>query len=157
MTFNKREASDWAQAIGIVLNLLAGSIWFCLTPLIQRERPPQEVKQVDQFFELMHKPIDFAKEEGRGSDNLQARVMGIRCLIYGGFILLLILIPNPWNKRWAFVFCGAVMFGIGAVLFRASRAKAPERRIDIPQPVIADIPAGEALALGEPAGSTQSP
>jgi hypothetical protein len=66
--------------------------------------------------------------------------MGLLCLIYGGFITLLVLIPNAWSKRWAFLFCGAVMFGIGWMLhraskYKASRAEAAARAIDAPPAV----------------------
>jgi Na+/proline symporter len=120
-SLNKREADDWAQLAGILMNLLAGSAWFLLTVLLARTRTPPEIARVDQFFREMHTPIDFAREEGAGSDNLQARVMGILCLIYGGFITLLALIPNPPIGRLAFLFCGGVMFGVGMVLKRSSR------------------------------------
>jgi hypothetical protein len=48
--------------------------------------------------------------------------MGLLCLIYGGFILLLMLIPNPTLGRLAFAFCGAMMAGIGGILLRGSKA-----------------------------------
>jgi Na+/proline symporter len=118
---NRREASDWAQAAGVLINVLVGSGWFILTPLLARSRAIEEAERVDRFFEEMRTPVDFAKEEGAGSDNLQAKIMGRLCLTYGGFITLLALIPNPWTGRLAFVFCGMVMFGIGWILHRASR------------------------------------
>jgi uncharacterized membrane protein YedE/YeeE len=37
--------------------------------------------------------------------------------VYGGFILLLTAIPNRFNGRLAFLFCGGMMFGVGWVLF----------------------------------------
>ncbi len=117
---NKREADDWAQLAGILMNIIVGSTWFLLTPLIGRSRPEAEVQRVDHFFREMHTPVDFEKEEGgAGSDNLQAKVMGLLCLVYGGFITLLAVIPNPIEGRLAFVFCGMVMFGVGAALRRA--------------------------------------
>ena len=76
---------------------------------------------MDRFFDDMHRPIDFEREEGPGSDNLQAKVMGMLCLIYGGFITLLALIPNRPGGRVAFLFCGGVMFGVGWILNRASK------------------------------------
>jgi solute:Na+ symporter, SSS family len=121
-TLNPREANDWAAAIGIVLNVTVGSAWFLLTALVgRRGRSDDEIARVDRFFAEMRTPVDFEREEGPGSDNLQAKVMGLLCLIYGGFITLLVLIPNPWSKRWAFLFCGGVMFGIGALLNRSSK------------------------------------
>src|SRR5262249_28030774 len=130
-TLNLREASDWAQLAGILVNITVGSAWFLITPILQRRRSADEVGQVDQFFQQMHTPIDFAKEQGRGSDNLQAKIMGSLCLIYGGFILLLMLIPNPPSGRLAFGFCGLTMTGIGLVLWRAGRppGQTEERRV----------------------------
>ena len=121
-TLNKREASDWAQAAGIIMNIIVGSAWFLVTPLLARRwaRPAEEVARVDQFFAQMRTPVDFAKEEGGpGSDNVQAKTMGLLCLIYGGFITLLTAIPNPIEGRLSFAFCGLVMFGVGGALYRA--------------------------------------
>jgi hypothetical protein len=124
LKLNAREGLDWAAAIGIVLNVAVGSGWFLLCALVAgRPRRAEEAERVDKFFADMRTPIDFAREEGAGSDNLQARLMGILCLIYGGFITLLAAIPNPMTGRLAFVFCGMVMFGVGWLLFRASKAK----------------------------------
>jgi hypothetical protein len=81
----------------------------------------EEVERIDRFFVEMRTPVDFEREQGAGSDNLQAQVMGRLCLVYGGFITLLALIPNSWTGRLAFVFCGMVMFGIGWILHRAAR------------------------------------
>jgi Na+/proline symporter len=118
-TLNPREASDWAQAIGILLNIFVGSAWFLLTPLFSQTRTAEEIKRVDAFFNEMHTPVDFEKEEGAGNDTVQASIMGKLCLIYGGFMLLLMLIPNPLVGRLAFLFCGGCMFGVGALLYRA--------------------------------------
>ena len=119
---NKREASDWAQAAGIMMNIIVASAWFLVTPLLARRwaRTTEEVARVDRFFEQMRTPVDFAKEEGGpGSDNVQAKTMGLLCLIYGGFITLLTAIPNPIEGRLSFAFCGLVMFSAGGALYRA--------------------------------------
>jgi hypothetical protein len=117
---SKREASDWGQAAGIIMNVVVGSAWFVFAPmLIKSRRPVDEVKRVDHFFNEMHTPVDFEKEEGPGSDNVQAKLMGTLCLIYGSFMLLLMLIPNPLKGRLCFLFCGGCMFGVGALLYRA--------------------------------------
>jgi len=123
-TLNDREGTAWDQTASALASTITGSIWFLLTPLIARSRPEAEVQRVDRFFHDLRTPVDFEKEErSAGSDNLQAQIMGKLCLIYGGFITLLVVIPNPWSKRWAFLFCGLVMFGIGWMLHRASKAK----------------------------------
>jgi SSS family transporter len=148
---NARESSAWSQAVGALVNTVAGSAWFLLAAwlfplkfnapaastaaapgtavaggalsyaaLPKPAAQPSEQERVDRFFQEMRTPVDFhAEEGGPGSDNLQAKTMGVLCLIYGGFISLLTLIPNPWSSRWAFLFCGGVMFGIGWALWRA--------------------------------------
>jgi hypothetical protein len=142
---NPREANDWAAAAGIVLNIVVGSAWFLLTPLLaRRPRPPVEADRVDRFFAEMRTPVDFEREQGPGSDNLQAKLMGILCLIYGGFITSLAAIPNPPTGRLAFVFCGLVMFGVGWMLHRSSKAKdarveAVVRGVDAPAPPDASV------------------
>ena len=133
-TLNAREASDWAQAAGILLNTIVGSAWFLLTPLMARgTRSLAESRRVNEFFREMHTPVDFEREErSAGSDNVQARVMGMLCLLYGGFITLLVLIPNPLSGRLAFAFCGLVMFGIGWLLWRAGTRGQRRELIDLP-------------------------
>src|SRR5204863_8506634 len=82
-------------------------------------RPVEEKARTDEFFRMLKTPVDFEKEEGRSSDNLQAKIMGLLCMIYGVFILLLMLIPNAWTGRAAFAFCGVTMAGIGLTLYLA--------------------------------------
>jgi solute:Na+ symporter, SSS family len=120
---NTRESRDWPYAIGTFTNVAIGCGWFFLTFLFAKKRPAEEKQRVDEFFQRMHTPVDFEQEQGVGSDNLQARVMGMLCLIYGGFILLLMLIPNPVGGRLAFAFCGLMVAGIGWALLAASRGK----------------------------------
>ena len=93
--------------------------------VLSEDKPPAEVQRKPIAIAKIDRktPVDFEKEEGAGSDNLQAKIMGLLCLIYGGFLLLLMAIPNPWTGRLAFAFCGAMMAGIGWLLSRASRAK----------------------------------
>jgi hypothetical protein len=103
---------------------------------------------------MLHTPVDFAKEEGVGSDNLQAKIMGMLSMIYGAFILLLVLIPNAWEKRIWFLVCGLTLLGIGVALRVASswHAEREERLLAQPQPVIPETPAGEALANADISG-----
>jgi hypothetical protein len=123
-SLNGREASDWATLAGSLMNIIIGSVWFLFASTLPRRRTAEEGARVDAFFAKMHQPVDFAREEkSAGSDNAQARAMGGLCLIYGAFMILLMLIPNPLSGRLAFLFCGGVMFWIGAVLFRAGRAR----------------------------------
>ena len=117
---NGKEASDWATLAGSLMNILVGSAWFLLASFLAPGASEEERRRVDAFFTKMRTPVDFEREErSAGSDNVQARVMGMLCLLYGGFITLLVLIPNPIMGRLAFAFCGLVMFGVGWLLWRA--------------------------------------
>jgi hypothetical protein len=102
------------------MNIVVGSGWFLLASYLAPRPSEEERRRVDAFFTKMHTPVDFEREENSaGSDNVQARVMGMLCLLYGGFVTLLVLIPNPLTGRLAFAFCGLVMFGVGWLLWRA--------------------------------------
>ena len=78
---------------------------------------------MDKFFVAMATPIDFEKEIGAGKDAVQSKTLGILCLIYGGFVTLMALVPNPLTGRLAFLFCGGLIGGVGWLLYRASKKK----------------------------------
>jgi hypothetical protein len=67
--------------------------------------------------------VEFHKEVGLGAANdaQQYRALGIMCLIYGAFILLLVLIPNPWQGRLWMMFCSGALLGVGALLIWSYR------------------------------------
>jgi hypothetical protein len=132
-TLNGREASDWATLAGSLMNIVVGSAWFLLASMVAPRRSVEERQRVDAFFAKMHTPVDFEREErSAGSDNVQARVMGMLCLLYGAFITLLVLIPNPLTGRLAFAFCGLVMFGIGWLLWRAGTRGRRRDLVELP-------------------------
>ena len=73
----------------------------------------------------MNKPL--IAPEGPGDpadhdqlDSRQRELLGKLCLIYGGFIMLMALIPNPIEGRLCFLFCGGVVTITGWCL-RAAR------------------------------------
>jgi Na+/proline symporter len=71
-------------------------------------------------------PIDHAKEDVRDQDAMQYRLVSIMCLVFGGFALFGILIPNPLNGRLAFLFVGGVIFALGVWLYAVSVKKFKE-------------------------------
>lgn len=99
--------------------VLVGSGWYFLTSLFYRAAPATERERIDGFFQHLETPI-----MGQRADGLQTSVyklLGALCLVYGGFILALALIPNSWAGRLCFVFCGGALFAVGAVLYRVGR------------------------------------
>lgn len=87
------------------------------------ERYPSYVASVDKLFKDMNTPVDFASEIGEERDNSsqQAVTLGTLALIYGGGMLLLVLIPNPLSGRLAILGCAAIMLGVGVLLVSAGR------------------------------------
>jgi hypothetical protein len=41
-------------------------------------------------------------------------------MIFGGFVLLLLLVPNDGTKRLGFLFCGGIVLTVGWLLRRVS-------------------------------------
>jgi len=80
---------------------------------------------VEKFLARLDTPIDFAAEEGAGAGNdaRQSTAVGWLCLAYGGFVILLALIPNPLTGRIAFLGCGGLVASIGLLLLRSYRTK----------------------------------
>jgi hypothetical protein len=69
----------------------------------------------------MQTPVNFEKEEGAGNDVQQYRTLGLMSLIYGAFILLLVLIPNSPLGRLGMFACAGTMLGVGGLLYWNSR------------------------------------
>jgi uncharacterized BrkB/YihY/UPF0761 family membrane protein len=74
-----------------------------------------------KFFTDLRTPVD--KHGVQGVQTTVYKLLGSLCMVYGGFILLLMAIPNRFNGRLAFLFCGSVMFGIGFALFKRGKWK----------------------------------
>jgi Na+/proline symporter len=151
---NKRELDDWTYFTSVMFNSAVGVGWFLLSCLFAQTRSAEETQRVNELFVRMHTPVDFHAEEGAGSDNLQAKVMGILCMIYGGFVLLLIAIPNSFVGRMCFVFCGGTIAGIGAALYFASRGRRANAAL-LPLPV--GEGRGEGLKLSHAANQPLTP
>ena len=54
---------------------------------------------------------------------MQYRVVGIMCLVFAGFTLLGILIPNPLAGRLGFLFVDGIIFALGGPLYGISVKK----------------------------------
>jgi Na+/proline symporter len=116
--FTRNELGDLNIAATTAILVLACTAWFFGTMPFYRGADRKYVEQVDLFFRDMRTPIDPAVEHGTdyASDSRQYLMMGGQCLVYGGFIGVLLLIPNPASARIAILCCGALMAGTGTLL-----------------------------------------
>ncbi len=122
---NDYELVDFRLALTTLSNFTVCLLWFLGTmPFWQRSSRSYR-KQVDHFFTEMRTPIDQEAEGVAGwtKDRVQYHIMGVLCLCYGGFILLMMLLPNPLWGRAAFLFCGGSIALLGFILLRIGRQK----------------------------------
>jgi solute:Na+ symporter, SSS family len=116
-----REQDDCGFLLGVLLNVVVCSAWFFGSCLYGHTRSEAEKQRVEIFFEQMRKPVNFKEEMGAGNDIEQYRTLGLLCLIYGGFMSLLVLIPNSPGGRLGMFACAATMLGVGGGLYWNSR------------------------------------
>lgn len=100
--------------------VIVGSAWYFFTSLFYAKSAPEDQSRVDAFFENLVTPI---APKNTGVQNSIYKLIGSLCLVYGGFILLLMAIPNSMLGRLCFLFCGAAMFGVGGWLTLIGRRR----------------------------------
>ena len=119
-----REAKDFLYIWSGVGNIVVCSLWFFFTVWVAKRMKTAIPQQVEDLFDRLARPVDSTSEGGVESDGMQAKVLGMLCLVYGGFISLLgIIIPNPMAGRMCFFFCGFLLLAIGGLLYRAYLVK----------------------------------
>lgn len=72
--------------------------------------------RVDELFRQMNTPVDFEKEIGENRDLHQLKVLGLSAMIAGGFLAILILLPNPLWGRLSVLFVAGFVFLTGLLL-----------------------------------------
>lgn len=102
-------------------------LWFLGTTFFYRATNAAYKKQVDEFFEEMHTPIDMQTEHIGSYDNdrRQYRVLGQACVAYGGILCLFALAPNTWIGVVGILFCGGFIAAIGGIFWWISTRLKP--------------------------------
>jgi Na+/proline symporter len=108
--------------------VIVGSAWYFFTSLFYKTAPAAEQERIKTFFTNLRTPV--AEHGVEGVQTSIYKLLGALCLVYGGFILLLMAIPNKFSGRLAFLFCGGVMFGVGALLTFIGKRKARQSTAD---------------------------
>ncbi len=120
------EQADLLLAATVLGTLAVGVIFFFGSALFYRGSPAAHRAAVDALFAKLRTPIEPTSTETRLSDEPVYRLLGVLCIVYGGFILLMTLIPNPPVGRACFVFVGGIIGGAGLALHAVARRKRRE-------------------------------
>ncbi|PTX92340.1 hypothetical protein [Opitutus sp. ER46] len=118
------ERSDVLLAVTVLGTLLVGTLVFFGSTFWYRRTGDGERARVEAMFLKLRTPLTPAPATGgAGSEAGVYRLLGLLCLVYGAFVLLLMAIPNGLVGRLCFLFVGGTIGGAGAVLYAISRRK----------------------------------
>lgn len=97
--------------------------WFFFTSLFYERSPIDYRERVEEFFQRLKTPVGDLTAEQVKENHKVVGAIGTLCMVFGSFILLLLLVPNQNLKRLAFIFCGGTIFTVGWLLRRVSQRK----------------------------------
>jgi SSS family transporter len=120
--FTDKEATDYLFFTSMIVNVVVCTLWYIGTSKLFAKYSSESYKQSERkFHETMETPVLSDPNESLDNEISQLKILGRLCLAYGGFIVLLCLIPNDLVGRLCFVFAGGVIVLIGYILERKSR------------------------------------
>lgn len=125
MGMSLREVNDWDAVQGLVLGGTILPLWFFFTRRFYREPTGPRLQEQATYWRNIATPVHTGAETAK-MDGRQGAVLGGLAGAYGLFVLLLALLPNPVAGRLAFAGFGAVLIGLGALLYRAYNRR-PQR------------------------------
>ena len=76
---------------------------------------------MEEFFGRLKTPIEDLTAEQVKENHKVVGAIGLLCMVFCSFVLLLMLVPNDGTKRLAFLFCGGIVFSVGWLLRRVSK------------------------------------
>ncbi|MGR5002080.1 sodium:solute symporter family transporter [Vibrio celticus] len=119
--FTAREAKDLKVLLGIMGHLFITGGFFCFTTQFYKEPKAQRATELKEFWDDVATPV--IAEEGQDEMDRQQRYMlGRLILVFGALVTLMVLIPNPFWGRMAFIFVGVVIATVGGLLLKSARA-----------------------------------
>ncbi|HMB00662.1 MAG TPA: hypothetical protein VKS21_06710, partial [Spirochaetota bacterium] len=118
---SEQELNDTAFFSALFINIILGSLWYLATVYFFKSKDPKYRELEDDFHKDVAREVVVDDKQSAPGDVRQLSVLAYLCLTYGGFIILLFLIPNPLIGRLCFVFAGGVIALIGYLLLRQAR------------------------------------
>jgi Na+/proline symporter len=125
-----REWSDLKVAIGLISHIVFTGGFFLVSTMFYKPLSEERQKNVDKFFDNLATPLVSESTEQKKLDNKQRRMLGSLIAVAGVGIMAMFLLPNPLWGRFIFVFCGAIVMGVGLLL-----VKAVDESVEDPKPV----------------------
>jgi len=116
------ERADLLLVVTAAGTSIVGVVCFFGSTLFYAQRPVAERQRVDSLYERLRQPVE-ELETSNENDEPVYRLLGALCLVYGGFISLLALIPNGSTGRVSFVLIGTAMGTAGLVLWLIGKRK----------------------------------
>jgi solute:Na+ symporter, SSS family len=95
--------------------------WFFFTSRFYDKTSPEYKARVDEFFQRLKTPIEGLTVEQVKENHQIVGTIGLLCMIFGSFVLLMMLVPDNGMKRLAFLFCGGIILTVGWLLRRVSK------------------------------------
>ncbi|MGA2442207.1 MAG: hypothetical protein ABSH08_14740 [Tepidisphaeraceae bacterium] len=121
--FTPEEATQYylfATVGGVSIVCIA---WFFFTSRFYESSSPQYKATVEAFFARLKTPVEDLTDAQAKENHKVVAAIGRLCMIFGAFVLLLMLVPNEAVKRLAFLFCGGMIFIVGWLLQHVSSRK----------------------------------
>lgn len=120
-------AREWLFQETVFLTFLTGSMTFFLSMLFWEKSSPIYQKQVAEFFQRMHTPVDFEKEVGQANDLKQLVFVGIFAMASGIMILLLLPFAGSADGALQVTFIGLSVALTGLIMWGIGRRNGGER------------------------------
>jgi hypothetical protein len=107
-----------ATAFGVITITM---LWYFFTSFFYEKSPADYRASVEEFFARLKRPIEDLTAEQVKENHKVVGAIGRLCLIFGGFVLLMMLVPNEGAKRLGFLFSGGSFFIVGLLLRNVSK------------------------------------
>lgn len=119
--FKLEERTEFTVVATVASILVVGVSWFFFTSLFYDRAPAAYRATVDEFFARLKSPLPDDPAAAVMENHGFVGAVGRLCLIYGGFIMLLVVIPNTPGGRFCYFACGGVILLTGTLLVRSHR------------------------------------
>ena len=105
------EETFYYYTASVLANIVIAGGWFLLSTRFYKHSSEKSQQRDAEFFQRMNTPLitTDGPVDPESIDARQRTLLGKLCLVYGGFIMLMALIPNSIEGRLCFLFCGGVV------------------------------------------------